>query len=192
MKTANELTSRKSATNLSGGRSAALACLAMGIGALMLTGCAQYAAMNQPKPFKPTASVVGAERATVTCELGAPVVSTTRNDQMTETYKYTDGGSKNNAASKTGRVIIYTAGDLFTIFLDQLLTWPLETYAFAGTSHVVTVDYVKGSDGFWWAKEVRDVEQGKPQKAGAEATATGSKEAKNSQPSVTDTAAVSP
>lgn len=138
-----------------------LSCLAIGVGVLMLTGCAQYAAMNQPKPFKPTATVVGAERGAVTAELGSPIVSTERGDSLKETYKYADGGSKNKPASKTARVVVYSAGDVFTLFLDQLVTWPVETYAFAGTSHVVTVNYVKGSGGFWCAETISDVEAGK-------------------------------
>jgi len=127
-------------------------------------GCAQYTALNQPKRFKPTAAVVGADRGDVTAELGAPVVSTERNTNLTETYRYVDGGSKNSAGLKIGRSVLYTGGDLFTLWLDQLVTWPLEKYGFAGTSHVVTVNYAKAADGFWRVTDVCDVEQGKPQK----------------------------
>lgn len=135
--------------------------LALGASVLLLTGCAQYAAMTQPGPFKPTATVVGAERGTVIAELGSPVVSTERGESLKETYKYLDGGGKNGPASKTARVVVYTAGDVFTVFLDQLLTWPVESYVFAGTSHAVTVDYIKGEGGFWCAKKVSDVDQGR-------------------------------
>jgi len=66
---------------------------------------------------------------------------------LTDNYKYVDGGGKNNGGSKTARVILYTAGDLFTIWLDQILTIPLEKFSFAGTDHSVTVDYTKSADG---------------------------------------------
>jgi len=126
----------------------------------MLTGCAQFMAINQPKPFKPTMTVVGAKRVNVSGELGVPITSEEQNGQLHDVYKYVDGGAKNNGGSKTVRVILYTAGDLFTVFLDQVLTWPLETYGFAGTTHMVTVDYVKGDDGFWCVKEIDDKAQG--------------------------------
>lgn len=160
----NENCDRKGINHVLRHQTATWACVALMAGSVVLSGCAQYTAINHPKPFTPSATGVGAERATVTCELGAPVVSTQRDDRLTETYKYSDGRSRNSAGSKTSRVIIYTVGDVFTVCLDQLLTWPLETYAFAGKDHVVTVEYAKGSDGLWWAKEVRDVESGKPKK----------------------------
>jgi hypothetical protein len=165
MKTPLENKSREERARQSAKHSAMCVWVVLAMGALILSGCAQYTAINQPKPFKPAASVVGAERSTVICELGQPVVSTERNDRLRDTYKYIDGGSGNGGASKTLRVILYTGGDLFTLWLDQLLTWPFETYTFGGTEHVVTVDYVKGSDSFWWAKEVRDVESGQKQPA---------------------------
>jgi hypothetical protein len=130
------------------------------LGSVLLSSCAQCTAMKQPKPFKPTATVVGAKRADIAGELGNPVNSEQQNILLLETYKYVDGGGKNNGASKTGRVILYTAGDLFTIFLDQILTWPAEIYGFAGTTHIVTVEYIKQDDGFWHAKEIKDTVQG--------------------------------
>jgi len=132
---------------------------AAGAGGLLLCGCAQFKAMDQPKPFKPTTTVVGTKRVNVAGELGSPLNSEEQNGHLVDTYKYVDGGGKNNAGSKICRVVLYTAGDLFTLFLDQIITWPAETYGFAGTPHIVTVVYEKGSDGFWHIQEVTDVEQ---------------------------------
>jgi hypothetical protein len=131
------------------------------LGGVLLCGCAQYTAIKQPVPFRPTATVVGAKRVTVAGELGSPVSSEEETNHLLETYKYVDGGAKNNGASKTGRVILYSAGDLFTIFLDQILTWPAETYGFAGTTHIVTIEYSRGDDGYWQVKEIQDVVEGK-------------------------------
>lgn len=161
MKTTVKSNYWKAEADRRGGRSVSFARLIVGLGALAVSGCAQYTAMNQPKPFKPTDTVVGADRATVTCELGAPLYSAERTNRLTETYKYYAGSSWNNSAGKTTRVVVYTAGDLFTVFLDQLLTWPFEAYTFAGTEHIVTVQYVKGADGFWRVQDVHDVNKGK-------------------------------
>lgn len=128
-------------------------------GSLLVCSCAQFRAMDQPKPFKPTATTVGAKRVNISGELGAPLNSEENKGQLVDTYKYVDGGSKNSGGAKVGRIVLYTAGDLFTLFLDQLITWPAEIYGFAGTTHIVTVEYEKGSDGFWHAVSISDVEQ---------------------------------
>lgn len=133
--------------------------LATGMAALILCGCAQFRAIDQPKPFKPTVTAVGAKRVNITGELGAPINSEENNGKLVDTYKYVDGGGKNSGGAKVGRIILYTAGDLFTLFLDQLITWPAEIYGFAGTPHIVTVEYQKGTDGFWHAVSVDDLEQ---------------------------------
>jgi hypothetical protein len=77
---------------------------------------------------------------------------------MTEVYRYTDGGPKNHGASKTFRVLAYTAGDLFTLWLDQVVWIPLEKFGFAGTDHVVTVDYKKDATDRWCAGDIIDRE----------------------------------
>src|ERR1035438_7283342 len=107
----------------------------------MLSGCAQVMAIKQPKPFTPTSAIVGAKRTAIIGELGQPVVSEEHTNSLTDTFKYVDGGSKNSGGSKTVRIILYTGGDLFTVFLDQIIWIPTEKFGFAGTDHVLTVDY---------------------------------------------------
>jgi hypothetical protein len=126
---------------------------------MLACGCAQFKAMDQPKPFKPTATVVGAKRVSVAGELGSPIESEESNGRLVDTYKYVDGGGKNSTGSKVTRVVLYTGADVFTLFLAQLITWPTETAGFAGTTHVVTVEFEKGPDGFWRATSVSDVDQ---------------------------------
>jgi hypothetical protein len=126
--------------------------------AMLLSGCAQVMAMKQPKPFTPTTAVNGARRSAIIAEVGQPVTSEEATNTLTDTYKYVDGGGKNNGGSKTVRVILYTAGDLFTLFLDQIIWMPMEKFGFAGTDHVLTIDYVKSEDGHWNATAVDDKE----------------------------------
>ena len=124
--------------------------------AVFASGCAQVMALKQPKPFAPCALASGAKRTDIVGELGQPVSSEDRGHSLTDTYKYVDGGKKNCGGSKTARVVLYTAGDLFTCWLDQLIWMPVEKFAYAGIDHAVTVDYIKSENGVWIAKEVSD------------------------------------
>lgn len=120
------------------------------------TGCADIMAVKQPRPFTPSTLVTGAKRVAIIGELGQPVTSETHTNGLTDTYKYVDGGSKNNGGSKTVRVILYTGGDLFTLFLAEVIWMPMEMVGFAGTDHAVMVDYTKAEDGFWHAAKIED------------------------------------
>ena len=126
--------------------------------ALLASGCAQNMCIHQPSPFKPTSTVVGARRIAIVGELGQPVVSEPHGTNLVDTYKYVDGGSKNSGGSKTARVVLYTAGDVFTLFIDQIIWMPSEKYGFAGTDHVVIVDYAKSGDDLWHATKIDDQE----------------------------------
>jgi hypothetical protein len=123
---------------------------------LFATGCAQMMAIKQPRPFTPSGLVAGAKRVDIIGELGQPVSSEEHTNKLTDAFQYVDGGSKNNAGSKTVRVILYTGGDLFTLWLDQIIWMPTEKFGFAGTDHSVTVDYTKSEDGFWHASSIDD------------------------------------
>jgi hypothetical protein len=115
--------------------------LALAVVIVMNSGCAQVMAMRQPAPLDRTLLAVGADRTVVIGVLGAPVSAEDRADGgRTEIYKYVDGGTKNTWWSKTGRVVLYTAGDVFTAWLDQIIWMPLEI-AFRGTEYASTVDY---------------------------------------------------
>ena len=121
------------------------------------SGCAQYIAYNQPSPLDRSVLANGADRSHVEGTLGMPVAKEKNDDgTITETYKYTDGGAKNNAASKTGRILLYTAGDLFTLWLDQIIWMPLEL-AFRGTPYTADVTYEK-VDRQWVATSLKEVD----------------------------------
>lgn len=117
---------------------------------------AEVMAIKQPKPFKPLCLTPGAKRVTIIGELGQPVNSEMHTNSVTDVYKYVDGGAKNDAASKTSRIIVYVAGDFVTLFLDQVVWIPTEAFGFAGTDHAVTVDYLKAEDDSWHANRIDD------------------------------------
>ena len=135
--------------------------LPVAMAGLLSTGCAQFMAMGQPKPFTPTSLTVGAKRTAIIGELGSPRSTEEHNSQLSETYHYVDGGAKNSGGAKFGRVLVYTAGDIFTAWLDQIIWMPAEKFGFAGTEHVVTVNYTKPDDGFWQAATIDDKALGK-------------------------------
>jgi len=123
---------------------------------LFASGCAEVMAIKQPRPFTPTTLVTGAKRVDIIGELGQPISSEEHTNSLTDAYKYVDGGRKNSGGSKTVRVVLYTGGDLFTCWLDQIVWMPTEKFGFAGTDHAVTVDFTKADDGFWHAAKIED------------------------------------
>ena len=52
-------------------------------------------------------------------------------------YEYANGPHQ---ASK-GRIVLYIAGDVFTIFLSELVFWPIELYAKGRTERIATAYY---------------------------------------------------
>jgi hypothetical protein len=133
---------------LASARLSALRSAVIGIGLLATSGCAQYIAYSQPAPIDREALTLGVTRTRVTGLLGQPVHQDVNSDGTeTDVYKYKDGGKKNHAVSKTGRILVYTAGDFFTLFLDQVISMPLEL-AFRGTDYTADVTYEK--EGYEW------------------------------------------
>lgn len=113
-------------------------------------------AIQQPRPFTPHTLTTGTKRVDIIGELGHPITTEEHTNSLTDAYKYVDGGSKNNGSSKTVRIILYTGGDIFTCWLDQVIWMPAEKFGFAGTDHTVTIDFTKNEDGFWCAAKIED------------------------------------
>ena len=82
-------------------------------------------------------------------ELGRPISSEECPKGLTDIYKYVDGGSKNNGVIRTVRFLVYTAGDLVTLWLSQIIWIPLEKYGFAGKDHTVRIEYERSYSGPW-------------------------------------------
>jgi hypothetical protein len=129
---------------------------ALGLFLLFTCGCAQVLAIREPRPFTPTSTVVGVKRTAVVGELGQPAATEMHGTNLVDTFKYADGGSKNYGGSKAARVVLYTAGDLFTLWLDQMVLMPVELGGFSGTDHIVVVDYCKNNDDLWLVSAVDD------------------------------------
>jgi hypothetical protein len=126
---------------------------------IMLSGCAQVMAYRQAGPLNRGMITPGVERTRVISTFGTPIGHETDNDgTMTETYRYTDGGTKNAFGSKTARILLYTAGDLFTVCLDQVIWMPAEL-AFRGTDYTSKVTYERRSDD-WIVCRLREIESG--------------------------------
>jgi hypothetical protein len=138
------------------------------IGAILLlfcvaggTGCAQMMAACKPGPLDRSVLEVGAYRSEIVASLGSGrgrlgKGSVTR----TEHYDYMDGGKKNSVSSKVGRIVLYTAGDVFTLFLSQILFMPIET-VFAGMQYRASVDYQLYTDGTWRVQDFTEAPRGR-------------------------------
>jgi hypothetical protein len=117
------------------------------------TGCAQVMAASQPKPIDQELFVAGMSRGEVSGRLGSPATSDDRGDELIESYNYTDGGGINSMPGKAFRILLYTAGDVFTVFLTQILWIPIEI-VLDGTEYTATVDYVKDDHNRWIASSM--------------------------------------
>jgi len=86
-------------------------------------GCATYVALKQPGPVPDEGIYLGMHRSDVAGNLG--VIGSSYDepaDFVRVRYKYLDGAHE---ASK-GRVVLYLAGDVFTLFLTEIIFWPIE------------------------------------------------------------------
>lgn len=120
------------------------------------TGCAQVMAYRQPPPLDRDFLQPGVERPVVAGRLGEPTSSEEHPGEgtLTESYSYADGGVVNGWGGKTGRIILYTAGDVFTLFLSQVLWMPAELLM-DGTDYYTTVDYERRPiDDHWVAARI--------------------------------------
>lgn len=126
---------------------------------LVISGCAQVMAIRQRPPMDRSILRPGVDRTRIIGVLGVPI-GKDRNDDgtITEVYKYSDGGTKNAFGSKASRVLLYTAGDVFTLCLSQVVWMPMEL-AFEPTVYTADVTYEK-SGGHWVARDIREIDAG--------------------------------
>jgi len=131
---------------------AALIC----VSALALEGCAQVMAYNQPSPLDRSILARGVDRSRIIGVLGPPVGKDSNADgTLSETYKYVDGGAKNSFGAKAGRMLLYTAGDVFTACLDQVIWMPIEI-AFKGSDYTCDITYEKAGR-YWVVRDLREI-----------------------------------
>jgi hypothetical protein len=116
---------------------ALLLCVASSI-AIFQVGCATYTAVRIPGPVPDERVALGAHRSDVEVLLKAPPANEYKEgDGTIARYQYKDGPHQ---ASK-GRVVLYIAGDVFTLFLSELIFWPIEAYASKQTERIATAHY---------------------------------------------------
>ncbi len=130
------------------------------------TGCAQTMAICRPGPVDRDVLAAGVDRSEVVDVLG-PGRGRLREGAVTRTehYTYADGGMKNSAAAKAGRVLLYTFGDVTTLFLSQILFRPAETLL-AATQYRTRVNYQLYTDGSWRVKDFTETPRGRPSRGG--------------------------
>jgi hypothetical protein len=105
---------------------------------VLCSGCATYVAVNMPGPAKDNEVAVGMHRQDVERTLGVGSSSQYDNSGLTTVrYEYADGPPQ---GSKT-RAIVYVAGDVFTVFLSELIFWPIELYADKQIQRVGSAQY---------------------------------------------------
>ena len=147
---------------------------------LLCSGCAQFMAARQPKNLH-VENVLqpGVDRAVVIGTLGAPVTTDSAVEgRLTDVYKYVDGRSANSWGGKSARILLYTAGDVFTAFLSQIIWMPIEV-ALGGKDYSAAVDFQRGlQENRWTVRSWTETDtKGKVTKAGGTpATQVGSVE----------------
>lgn len=88
-----------------------------------LNGCSVYKVITQPGPADTDGIGVGTARQELISRLGPPkAIDTDKNGNKIDMFEFESGM---HHASKM-RAILYLAGDFFTLFLTELIFWPME------------------------------------------------------------------
>jgi hypothetical protein len=106
-------------------------------GATLLGGCSIYQATHAPTPVEYKQVKVGLTRTETISHLGYPKMTDQKDTLKIDSFEFLDGY---NSASKA-RIILYLAGDIFTIGLAELIFWPIEANVFDGKQCRGTVTY---------------------------------------------------
>lgn len=123
-------------------------------------GCAQMMALDQPGPLECRAGALaaGTPRANTIGCLGAPTRTIDGNDDLIDSFTYEDGRGRNSTASKVSRTFLYTVGDLFTLFLTQLVFVPAEALMLEAATYRADVVYEQDGQGVWRVHEATETQ----------------------------------
>ena len=108
--------------------------------AMPLQGCSIYKAATAAPPVEVDNVKVGSTRPTLLATLGTPKMTEVSDDQRTDVFEFISG---HHGASKA-RILLYLAGDFFTLGLAELVFWPMELALLQGKEGRVVASY--GSD----------------------------------------------
>lgn len=108
--------------------------------AMPLQGCSIYKAATAPPPIEVENVRIGSTRPTLLATLGTPKMTEVSDDQRTDVFEFISG---HHGASKA-RILLYLAGDVFTLGLAELVFWPMELSLLQGKEGRVVASY--GSD----------------------------------------------
>ena len=104
---------------------------------IFIQGCSIFAAAHAPAPLNLENLKPGMSRGAVISVLGSPLSSETIGGQRTDVFEFRDGYQ----LWTKSRIILYGAGDFFTLGLAELILWPLELMVFQGTEGRAVVTY---------------------------------------------------
>jgi hypothetical protein len=116
-----------------------------GLGVLVLlaamagaTGCATYVALKMPGPARDREVTTGMERREVERVLGVGAASQYESaGREVVRYEYADGPPQGTKV----RSVLYVGADVFSLFLSELIFWPIELYADKRIRRVGTAEY---------------------------------------------------
>ena len=114
--------------------------MALFLSGILAQGCSIYKAATAPPPVEVERVRVGSDRTDVISVLGTPKLTEVTDGQRIDMFEFTSG---HNQASKS-RILLYAAGDFFTLGLSELVFWPLELAVLDGTEGRAVATY--GSD----------------------------------------------
>jgi len=101
-------------------------------------GCATHAAVTMPGPVADQDVRSGMPRGEVESLLGVGPTSHYEEEEVDVVrYEYSDGPP---GGSKV-RIVPYLAADVFTLFLSEIIFWPIEVYAKGRIKRVGTAHY---------------------------------------------------
>lgn len=102
------------------------------------SGCASWVALNQPAPTDDELIAVGMHRAEVETLLRTGGSAYDEPNGHTRVrYQYSDGVHQGSKA----RIIVYLAADFFTLFLSELVFWPIELAVEQSAERTGEADY---------------------------------------------------
>jgi hypothetical protein len=103
----------------------------------LCSGCSIYKAATAPPPLAVENVKVGKSRDEIIASIGLPKSSENKGDVRTDMHEFTSGSPEGTKI----RIVLYVAGDVFTIGLAELVFWPIELAAGQGTDGRAIVTY---------------------------------------------------